>query len=160
VEKNGARPIISKGGHAFIKDRMRKENALFAGEMSAHYYFRDNFYADNGIIPFLLVLEHLSKLGGSFSEMMAPYMAGHYMSGELNYKVKDIQKVIAAVRDKYGKEGTEDFTDGFSLDTPEWRFNIRSSNTEPLLRLNIEAHKDGLVDRIKNEIEQIIDRDK
>jgi len=160
VEKKGARPIISKGGHAFIKDRMRKENALFAGEMSAHYYFRDNFYADNGIIPFLLVLEHLSKLGGSFSEMMAPYMAGHYMSGELNYKVKDIQKVIAAVRDKYGKEGTEDFTDGFSLDTPEWRFNIRSSNTEPLLRLNIEAHKDGLVDRIKNEIEQIIDRDK
>jgi len=160
VEKKGARPIISKGGHAFIKDRMRKENALFAGEMSAHYYFRDNFYADNGIIPFLLVLEHLSKLGRSFSEMMAPYMAGHYMSGELNYKVKDIQKVIAAVRDKYGKEGTEDFTDGFSLDTPEWRFNIRSSNTEPLLRLNIEAHKDGLVDRIKNEIEQIIDRDK
>ena len=160
VEKKGARPIISKGGHAFIKDRMRKENALFAGEMSAHYYFRDNFYADNGIIPFLLVLEHLSKLGGSFSEMMAPYMAGHYMSGELNYKVKDIQKVIAAVRDKYGKEGTEDFTDGFSLDTPEWRFNIRSSNTEPLLRLNIEAHKDGLVDKIKNEIEQIIDRDK
>ena len=160
VEKKGARPIISKGGHAFIKDRMRKENALFAGEMSAHYYFRDNFYADNGIIPFLLVLEHLSKLGGSFSETMAPYMAGHYMSGELNYKVKDIQKVIAAVRDKYGKEGTEDFTDGFSLDTPEWRFNIRSSNTEPLLRLNIEAHKDGLVDRIKNEIEQIIDRDK
>ena len=160
VEKKGARPIISKGGHAFIKDRMRKENALFAGEMSAHYYFRDNFYADNGIIPFLLVLEHLSKVGGSFSEMMAQYMAGHYMSGELNYKVKDIQKVIAAVRDKYGKEGTEDFTDGFSLDTPEWRFNIRSSNTEPLLRLNIEAHKDGLVDRIKNEIEQIIDRDK
>ena len=160
VEKKGARPIISKGGHAFIKDRMRKENALFAGEMSAHYYFRDNFYADNGIIPFLLVLEHLSKVGGSFSEMMAQYMAGHYMSGELNYKVKDIQKVIAAVRDKYGKEGTEDFTDGFSLDTPEWRFNIRSSNTEPLLRLNIEAHKDGLVDKIKNEIEQIIDRDK
>ena len=160
VEKKGGRAIISKSGHAFMKDRMRKENALFAGEMSAHYYFREFFNADNGLIPFLLVLEHLSKLGTSFSEMMAPYMAGHYMSGELNYKVKDIKKVIAAVRDKYGKEGKEDFTDGFSLDTPEWRFNIRASNTEPLLRLNIEARKDGLVDKIKSEIEQIIESDK
>ncbi len=154
--KRGARAIVSKGGHAFMKDRMRKENALFAGEMSAHYYFRDNFYADNGIIPFLLVLEHLSKLGIPFSEMMAPYMAGHYMSGELNYKVKDIEKVIAAVREKYNRQGTEDFTDGYSLETPQWRFNIRPSNTEPLLRLNIEARKDGLVEHITNDIEQII----
>ena len=160
VESRGGRPIISKGGHAFIKDRMRKENALFAGEMSAHYYFRENFYADNGMIPFLLILEHLSKLGTSFSEMMAPYMAGHFMSGELNYKVKDIQKVIAAVRQKYHGQGDEDFTDGYSFETPEWRFNIRPSNTEPLLRLNIEARKDGLVDKVKGEIEQIIDSDK
>lgn len=160
VKKKGGRPIIAKGGHAFMKDRMRKENALFAGEMSAHYYFRENFYADNGIIPFLLVLEHLSKLGKPFSEMMAPYMAGHYMSGELNYKVKDIEKVIAAVRERYHGQGTEDFTDGYSLETPEWRFNIRPSNTEPLLRLNIEARKDGLVDKIKSEIEQIIESDK
>ena len=160
VEKKGGRPIISKSGHAFIKDRMRKENALFAGEMSAHYYFRDNFFADNGIIPFLLVLEHLSKLGTSFSEMMAPYMAGHYMSGEVNYKVKDIQKVIAEVKAKFHAEGTEDYTDGYSLNTPEWRFNIRASNTEPLLRLNIEARKDGLVEKIKTEIEQIIESDK
>lgn len=159
-KKNGARAIIAKGGHAFMKDRMRKENALFAGEMSAHYYFRENFYADNGIIPFLLVLEHLSKLGKPFSEMMAPYMAGHYMSGEMNYKVKDIEKVIAAVREKYHGQGTEDFTDGYSLETPEWRFNIRPSNTEPLLRLNIEARKDGLVQQITSEIEQIIESDK
>jgi phosphomannomutase len=159
-EKRGARAIVAKGGHAFMKDRMRKENALFAGEMSAHYYFRENFYADNGIIPFLLVLEHISKLGIPFSEMMAPYLAGHFMSGELNYKVRDIEKVIAAVREKYQGHGTEDFTDGFSLETPEWRFNIRPSNTEPLLRLNIEARKDGLVDQIKSEIEQIIESDK
>lgn len=160
VEKKGGRPIVSKGGHAFMKDRMRKENALFAGEMSAHYYFRENFYADNGIIPFLLVLEHLSKLGQPFSEMMAPYLAGHFMSGELNYKVKNIDNVIAAVRQQYHGQGSEDFTDGYSLETPEWRFNIRPSNTEPLLRLNIEAHKDGLVDKIKSEIEKIIDSDK
>ena len=157
VNKKGGRPIISKGGHAFIKDRMRKENALFAGEMSAHYYFRENFYADNGIIPFLLVLEHLSKLNKPFSQMMAPYMAGHYMSGELNYKVKDINKVIASVKEKFHGEGTEDYTDGFSLDTADWRFNIRASNTEPLLRLNVEARKPGLVEKIKAEIETIIE---
>jgi phosphomannomutase len=155
--RKGARAIIAKGGHAFMKDRMRKENALFAGEMSAHYYFRENFYADNGIIPFLLVLEHLSKLGKPFSEMMAPYLAGHYMSGELNYKVKDIEKVIAAVREKYHGQGTEDFTDGYSLETPEWRFNIRPSNTEPLLRLNIEARKEGLVEQITTQIQEIIE---
>ncbi len=159
VNKKGGRPIISKGGHAFIKDRMRKENALFAGEMSAHYYFRENFYADNGIIPFLLILEHLSKLGKPFSEMMAPYMAGHFMSGELNYKVKDIDQVITAVRERYHGQGTEDFTDGYSLETPEWRFNIRPSNTEPLLRLNIEARKEGLVEQITGEIQKIIESD-
>lgn len=157
VKKKGGRPIISKGGHAFIKDRMRKENALFAGEMSAHYYFRDNFYADNGIIPFLLVLERLSKQNKPFSEMMAPYMAGHYMSGELNYKVKDIEKVIAAVKERFRHEGSEDYTDGYSLETSEWRFNIRPSNTEPLLRLNIEARRPELVDQIRNETEKIIE---
>ena len=155
-ERRGAQPIISKGGHAFIKDRMRKENALFAGEMSAHYYFRDNFYADNGVIPFLLLIEHLSKTGKSFSEVMRPYMEGHYMSGELNYRVDDIQKVIAAVRERFSKEGKEDFTDGYSLESSDWRFNIRPSNTEPLLRLNLEAHQPGLIEKIRSEIEAII----
>jgi phosphomannomutase len=155
-EQHGAEPIISKSGHAFIKDRMRKENAIFAGEMSAHYYFRENFYADNGVIPFLLVLELLSRTGKTFSETMRPYMEGHYMSGELNYRVADVQKTIAAVKDRFSKEGAEDFTDGYSLTTDDWRFNIRPSNTEPLLRLNIEAHKPGLVEKIRDEIEPII----
>jgi phosphomannomutase len=157
TERHGAKAIISRGGHAFMKDRMRRENGLFAGEMSAHYYFRENFYADNGVIPFLLVLEHLSVQDKPFSEIMAPYMAGHYMSGELNYRVKDIKKVIGAVEEKYRTQGQEDFTDGYSLETPDWRFNIRASNTEPLLRLNIEARQDGLVDRIIKEIETIIE---
>jgi len=155
-EQHGARPIISKSGHAFIKDRMRNENAIFAGEMSAHYYFRDNFYADNGVIPFLLIVEHLSRTGKRLSEVMAPYMEGHYMSGELNYRVQDAQKTISAVKDHFHKEGTEDFTDGYSLETRDWRFNIRPSNTEPLLRLNIEAHRSGLVEKIKSEVEAII----
>ena len=156
VKEKGGTPLVNKGGHAFIKDRMRRENALFAGELSGHYYFRENYYADNGIIPFLLVLEHLSKEGKPFSEIMAKYMAGHYMSGEINYRVKDIKAVISEVQEKFRTEGQEDFTDGYSLETPEWRFNIRSSNTEPLLRLNIEARKPGLVDQIRQEIEKII----
>jgi phosphomannomutase len=155
-EQHGARAIISKGGHAFMKERMRKENAIFAGEMSGHYYFRENFFADNGVIPFLLVMEHLSKTGKPFSEVMRPYLEGHFMSGELNYRVKDIQTVIAAVKQQFAKDGKEDFTDGYSLETPDWRFNIRPSNTEPLLRLNIEARQPGLVEKIKAEIEAII----
>jgi len=155
-EQHDALPIISKSGHAFIKDRMRKENAIFAGEMSAHYYFRENFYADNGVIPFLLILEQLSRTGKSFSEMMRPYMEGHFMSGELNYRVKDIKEVISDVKDRFSKEGEEDFTDGYSLDTDDWRFNIRPSNTEPLLRLNLEAHKPGLIEKVRAEIESII----
>jgi len=157
VRRKGGRPIISKGGHAFMKDRMRKENGLFAGELSGHYYFRENFYADNGVIPFLLVLEHLSTHDKPFSELIAPYMAGHYMSGELNYHVKDIKAVIAKVKEKFHGEGQEDFTDGYSLETAEWRFNIRGSNTEPLLRLNLEARKPDLIDKIKGEIETIIE---
>jgi phosphomannomutase len=154
--QHGAQAIISKSGHAFIKDRMRKENAIFAGEMSAHYYFRENFYADNGVIPFLLVLEHLSRSGKPFSELVNPYMEGHYMSGELNYRVDDAQKTIAAVKEQFSTQGDEDFTDGYSLTTEDWRFNIRPSNTEPLLRLNIEARKPGLVDQIRGKIEPII----
>ena len=140
-----------------MKDRMRRENGLFAGELSGHYYFRENFYADNGVIPFLLVLEHLSTQDKPFSEIIAPYMAGHYMSGELNYKVKDIKAVIAKVKEKFHGDGREDFTDGYSLETAEWRFNIRGSNTEPLLRLNIEARKPELIDQMRKEIETIIE---
>jgi len=156
VHRKGGRPIISKGGHAFMKDRMRRENGLFAGELSGHYYFRENFYADNGVIPFLLVLEHLSIHDKPFSEIMAQYQAGHYMSGELNYHVKDVKATIEKVKEKFHGEGTEDFTDGYSLETTEWRFNIRGSNTEPLLRLNIEARKPDLVDKTRTEIETII----
>lgn len=156
VQRKGGRPIISKGGHAFMKDRMRRENGLFAGELSGHYYFRENFYADNGVIPFLLVLEHLSTHDKPFSEIMAQYQAGHYMSGELNYKVKDVKATIEKVKEKFHGEGTEDFTDGYSLETPEWRFNIRGSNTEPLLRLNLEARKPELVDQMRKEIEELI----
>jgi phosphomannomutase len=156
VKALGGKPLISKGGHAFMKERMRKENGLFAGEMSGHYYFRDNFYADNGIIPFLLVLEHLSLTGRPFSEIIRQFTEGHFMSGELNYKVASVNDAITAVKNKFTEKGNVDLTDGYSLEGDNWRFNIRGSNTEPLLRLNIEARKQSLVDGIKKEIEAII----
>lgn len=156
VKALGGKPLISKGGHAFMKERMRKENGLFAGEMSGHYYFRDNFYADNGIIPFLLVLEHLSLTGRPFSEIIGQFTKGHFMSGELNYKVTSVNDAITAVKERFTGKGNVDLTDGYSLEGDNWRFNIRGSNTEPLLRLNIEAREQSLVDKIKNEIEAII----
>jgi phosphomannomutase len=159
-QRTGATPIIAKGGHAFMKERMRNEDALFAGEMSAHYYFRDNFYADNGMIPFLLVLEQLSKRKQPMSEIMAPYIKDHFMSGELNYKVRDISEVTELVKKRFGAQGVEDYTDGYSLETPEWRFNLRPSNTEPLLRLNVEARKSEFIDQIRTEVEQIIESSK
>jgi phosphomannomutase len=158
VNEMGGTPIVSKAGHAFMKDRMRSENALFAGELSAHYYFRDNFYADNGIIPFLLILEYLSKSKKKFSEIAVPFMQGHYMSGEFNYTVKNIKEILGKVRQRYKDYGKEDYIDGYSLETETWRFNIRASNTQPLLRLNIEAKENHLVEKIKKEIEEIIHR--
>ena len=149
-------PIISKAGHTFMKDRMRSENALFAGEMSAHYYFRDNFYADNGIIPFLLLLEHMSKEKKKISELINPFMEGHYMSEELNYEVNNIDGIIENIRQRFGEEGKEDFTDGYSVETDNWRFNIRSSHTEPLLRLTIEAKQANIIEKIKKEIGKVI----
>ncbi|MFQ5901679.1 MAG: phosphomannomutase, partial [Thermodesulfobacteriota bacterium] len=156
VNEMGGQPIISKGGHAFMKDRMRSEDALFAGEMSAHYYFHDNFYADNGIIPFLLILEHLSREGKTLSEIMEPIMDGHYMSGELNYRVKDIKEVMENVQRRFKGSGEEDFIDGYSVKKDGWRFNIRPSNTEPLLRLNVEAGHEHITEKITKEIEEII----
>jgi phosphomannomutase len=156
IKEMGAVPLVSKSGHAFMKDRMRLEDALYAGELSAHYYFRDNFYADNGIIPFLLILECLSKNNRKLSEIVEPFIEGHYMSGELNYEVKNIENILEKVRHRFKNDGKEDFIDGYSLESKEWRFNIRPSNTQPLLRLNVEAKLPELVDKIKDEIVQII----
>jgi phosphomannomutase len=156
INETGGYAIISKCGHTFMKDRMRSEDALFAGEMSAHYYFRDNFYADNGVIPFLLILEHISKENKKFSEIISPFMEGHYMSGEINYRVTNIKHLIEKVRLCFRNSGKEDFTDGYSVESDEWRINIRPSNTESLMRLNVEAKKEKLVKKIVNEIEDII----
>ncbi|MFH1998356.1 MAG: phosphomannomutase/phosphoglucomutase, partial [Planctomycetota bacterium] len=156
VARNGGKAIMAKAGHAFMKDRMRAENAIFAGELSAHYYFRDNYYADNGIIPFLLVLEYLSITGKPFSEIVAPFMANHYTSGELNHKVKDCKVVLDKVQSLFSSRGKEDFTDGYAVEGDNWRFNLRASNTEPLLRLNVESRDPKILKKMTAELEKII----
>jgi phosphomannomutase len=156
VREVGGKAVLSKCGHTFMKDKMRSLDALFATEMSAHYYFRDNYYADNGIIPFLLILEHLSKSGKKFSEIVQPFIDGHYMSGEINYRVDAVKPIMEKIKQQFGERGKIDMLDGLSVEAGQWRFNLRPSNTEPLLRLNIEAKSEELVEKIKKEIEELI----
>ncbi|HAR95178.1 MAG TPA: phosphomannomutase [Deltaproteobacteria bacterium] len=157
VSRIGGEAIMSKSGHAFMKDRLRSEDALFAGELSAHYFFRDNFYADNGVIPLLLLLEHLSETEMKLSEVMRPFVADHYMTGELNYRVADMKTIIGHVKERFGPSGKEDFTDGYSVESSTWRFNIRPSNTEPYLRLNVEARSPEALEEMRVALERIIE---
>ncbi|MDH1211510.1 phosphomannomutase CpsG [Pseudomonas chengduensis] len=139
-QQNGGQAIQSKTGHAFIKERMRKENAIYGGEMSAHHYFRDFAYCDSGMIPWLLVAELMSRQGKKLSELVGERMAAYPCSGEINYTVSDAKAVLAAVQAHFaGQNPKVDTTDGLSLEFDDWRMNIRASNTEPLLRLNIES---------------------
>lgn len=138
--QHGGQAIQSKTGHAFIKERMRKENAIYGGEMSAHHYFRDFAYCDSGMIPWLLVAELMSRQGKKLSELVGERMAAYPCSGEINYTVSDAKAVLAAVQAHFaGQNPKVDTTDGLSLEFDDWRMNIRASNTEPLLRLNIES---------------------
>ena len=140
VTQSGGTPIQSKTGHAFIKERMRKENALYGGEMSAHHYFRDFAYCDSGMIPWLLIAERLSKTGMPLSTLVDERMRAYPCSGEINFTVKDANKTLNHIRTHFASENpTIDETDGLSFSFPYWRFNLRSSNTEPLLRLNVET---------------------
>ncbi|HKB60707.1 MAG TPA: phosphomannomutase CpsG [Gallionellaceae bacterium] len=143
VTHAGGQPIQSKTGHAFIKERMRLENAVYGGEMSAHHYFRDFAYCDSGMIPWLLVAELLSLEGKPLSALVAERVAAFPCSGEINYRVEDAQASIARVLAYFeGESIRRDDTDGISLEFPDWRFNLRMSNTEPLLRLNVESRGD------------------
>lgn len=143
VSQAGGVAIQSKTGHAFIKERMRKEDAVYGGEMSAHHYFRDFAYCDSGMIPWLLVAELLSASGKPLSTLVDDCMAAFPCSGEINSTVNDAKAVIAAAQAKYAADDAlVDYTDGLSVDFPEWRFNLRMSNTEPVIRLNVESRGD------------------
>jgi phosphomannomutase len=146
AKRGGGEAIQSKTGHAFIKERMRSEDAVYGGEMSAHHYFRDFFYCDSGMIPWLLVLELVSKTGKPLSELVKQMVEAYPSPGEINRKVSDAKAVIAAVTEKYQDQALViDTTDGVSMEFPEWRFNLRMSNTEPVIRLNIESRADHTV---------------
>lgn len=140
----GGIPVMTRTGHAFIKERMRQENAIYGGEMSAHHYFREFGYCDSGMIPWLLIASLLSREGGALSELVSDRMAAFPVSGEINNHVEDPDRVIGEIEKKFS-HGEKDYTDGLSVSFTDYRFNVRKSNTEPLLRLNVETRGDTVL---------------
>ncbi len=154
VERMGGRALINRVGHAFIKQRMRHEDAMFAGEVTGHYYFRDFYYADNGSIPALLILELMSKKNTSLRDLLQPLRERYFISGEINTKLGSMDEVPAkleAIESRY-KDAEIARMDGVSVDYPDWHFNVRGSNTEPLLRLNLEATSPEVMERKRDEV--------
>jgi phosphomannomutase len=152
VTAAGGTPHINRVGHAFFKTRMRKEGAIFGGEVSGHYYFHDFYNADSGTVPALLILEKLSIEGKTMRELLAPYEARYFISGEINSEVSDGAAKMAEIEEKYA-DATITHVDGVSVDYDDWHFNVRPSNTEPLLRLTLESlvsHED--MERRRDEI--------
>jgi phosphomannomutase len=141
VKKAGGTAVVSKSGHAYIKEKMREVNAIYGGEMSAHHYFRDNAYSDSGMIPFLLVLQLMSEEKKKISELVDEMIAAYPCSGEINSTIDDPAAKIKEIEEKYS-DGKIDKLDGLSVEYPDWRFNLRMSNTEPILRLNAESIDD------------------
>ncbi len=158
VGKYGGTALMNRVGHAFFKARMREENAIFGGEVTGHYYFRDNFYADNGFIPALLILELMSRKGQTLRELLAPLREKYFISGEINTRVSDMQTVVEKIDRltiKY-QDGRVYSLDGISAEYPDWHFNVRPSNTEPMLRLNLEAVTADLMERKRDEVLALI----
>ena len=152
VRNAGGIPVMSKTGHAFIKQIMRQENAVYGGEMSGHHYFRDFFYCDSGMIPWLLVIEMLSQSGETLSKIVADYVNAYPSSGELNVRLEHPQQVIASILSRYEQDAlVVDKTDGVSVEFAQWRFNLRLSNTEPVVRLNVETRSDPQLLRQKTD---------
>jgi phosphomannomutase len=160
VAKHGGTALMNRVGHAYIKRRMREENAVFGGEVTGHYYFRDFYYADNGFIPALLILELMSKKQRTLHELLAPFREKYFISGEINTRVTDMAAVDARLGDLAGryKDGKTYELDGFSAEFPDFHFNVRPSNTEPMLRLNLEAVTPALMEKKRDEVLAVIRR--
>jgi phosphomannomutase len=156
VLQAGGTPLENRVGHAFIKARMRKEDAVFAGEVSGHYYFRDFYYCDTGIVPALVLLELISQRGRKLSELLAPYRERYFISGEINSTVKDVPLKLQELKDQFGPEAKVSHLDGISFEFDDWHFNVRPSNTEPLLRLNLEALSEEAMERRRDEVLSVI----
>ncbi len=157
IERAGGVPLVNRVGHAFIKHRMRKEDAAFAGEVSAHYYFRDFSQADSGVVPFLLVLELLSRRSRKLSEILTPLRERFFLTGEINTPVADVPLKLQELKERYAALGGRvSHLDGVSIDFDDWHFNVRPSNTEPLLRLNLEALSEELMAEKRDEVLTLI----
>ena len=158
VARCGGTALMNRVGHAFIKARMRNEDAVFGGEVTGHYYFKDFAYADNGFIPALLMLELMSRKGKTLRDLLAPYREKYFISGEINTRVSDMSLVdvkLKALESHYSGGNTYTL-DGFSAEFPDWHFNVRGSNTEPMLRLNLEALTPELMAQKRDEVLSII----
>jgi phosphomannomutase len=158
VAKYGGTALMNRVGHAFFKRRMREEKAIFGGEVTGHYYFRDFYFADNGFIPALLILELMSRRNMTLRDLLAPLRAKYFISGEINTKVASMSLVagrLQALAARYGDAHTYTI-DGFSAEYPDWHFNVRGSNTEPLLRLNLEAKTQSMMEAKRDEVLAII----
>jgi phosphomannomutase len=156
VESNGGVAVQSKSGHAFIKQRMREVDGVYGGEMSAHHYFRRFAYCDSGMIPWLVVAQILSESGRTLSSLVGERIARFPVSGELNYRIPDATAAISMFEQRYAAQASSmDRTDGLSFEFPEWRFNLRTSNTEPLIRLNVEAR--GSVQLMQAKTAELLD---
>ena len=147
---------MCKSGHAFIKEKMRAEDAVYGGEMSAHHYFKKNWYCDSGMVPLLLILQLLSERGETLGDLVGGMMRDYPCSGEINSKVADVAAVLRRVEEEF-KGGEIDRTDGLSVSFDDWRFNLRGSNTEPVIRLNVEARGDrGLVEKQTSRLLELV----
>jgi phosphomannomutase len=155
IEAAGGTPLMNRVGHAFIKERMREVGAVFAGEVSAHYYFRDFSQADSGVVPFLLMCELVSRRG-KLSEALRPFRERYFITGEINTPVDDVDATLARLEEQFGPQGEISHLDGLSVDAGAWHFNVRGSNTEPLLRLNLEARSRELMDEKRDEVLAVI----
>ncbi len=156
IKRAGGIPLVNRVGHAFFKHRMREEGAVFGGEVSGHYYFRDFSQADSGVIPFLLMLELVSKRDQKLSEILRPYKERYFITGELNTPVADVALKLQELKERFGTEGRISHLDGLSVDADDWHMNVRPSNTEPLLRLNLEALSPELMERKRAEVLEVI----
>ena len=156
IERAGGIPLMNRVGHAYIKHRMREEAATFGGEVSGHYYFRDFSQADSGVVPFLLMLELVSKRGQKLSEILRPFRETYFITGELNTPVPDVALKLQELEDRFDQEGRISHLDGVSVDAEDWHMNVRPSNTEPLLRLNLEARSKELMESKRDEVLEVI----
>jgi len=155
IEQAGGEAIVNRVGHAFIKQRMREVNAVFGGEVSAHYYFRDFSQADSGTVPFLLMCDLVSRRG-RFSDLLRPFRERYFITGEINTPVADVDAKLAELEARFGSEGEVSHLDGLSVTSGAWHFNVRPSNTEPLLRLNLEARSEPEMEQKRDEVLGVI----